>query len=705
MINQTGRPSIFSLRFVSQAGSVTAIVVGFLVLVGWMLDIAALKSVIPGLATMKANTALAFILAGVSLWILQGEHASHHTRRIGQASAAIVALAGLLTLSEYLLGWNWGLDQLLFNDPSGTVGIYHPGRMSPATALNFALVGCGLLLHETRRGMMFACYLVLGATVISLVALVGYTYGVESLHAINAYSTMALHTTLTFLVLCGGILAAHQGQGLMGVVTGKNIGSALGRRLLPLAILVPLVLGWLLVKGQEAGLYGMGFGTAIFAVLLVIIFVTVIGWTARSLSQFDEERTRAEGALERLAKTLEQRVAERTRELEASREAALNMMEDAEEAREKAEQGASAQAQLAAIVVSSDDAIISADGSGIIMSWNKGAQRLFGYEEAEVLAKPLPLLMPERYRDAHHKGMERMLSTGESRVIGKSVELHGLRKDGSEFPLELSLSTWSMGQRTFFSGIIRDITERKRAEEEVRHLNAQLITVNKELEAFSYSVSHDLRAPLRHINGFTELLKAHEGSRLDATGQRYMNTIVNSAKRMGTLIDDLLVFSLMGKSRMRTGTVNLDTLVRDVMNDLHTEVNGREVSWHVDNLPEVYGDATMLRQVWVNLMGNAVKYTRTRARTEIEIGSRQEGEEHVFFVRDNGVGFDPQYGDKLFGVFQRLHHSDEFEGTGVGLANVRRIVQRHGGRTWAEGRVDSGAVFYFSLPDRKEQPE
>lgn len=358
----------------------------------------------------------------------------------------------------------------------------------------------------------------------------------------------------------------------------------------------------------------------------------------------------------------------------------------------------------AAIVLSSQDAIVSADGNGIIISWNKGAQHIFGYEEAEVLGKPLQLLMPERYRDAHRQGMERLLSTGESRVVGKTVELHGLRKDGGEFPLELSLSTWMIGRRTFFSGIIRDTTERKQAEEDLRRLNARLVAVNEELEAFSYSVSHDLRAPLRHINGFTELLKTHAASRLDETGQLYMNTIMNSAKRMGDLIDDLLIFSRMGKAEMRVETVDLAILVQEAMNGLHDEVAGREVSWQIGNLPAVRGDATLLRQVLVNLMANAVKYTRTRTRAEIEIGSRRDGQECVLFVRDNGVGFDMQYAGKLFGVFQRLHHSTEFEGTGVGLANVRRIIQRHGGRTWAEGRVDGGATFYFSLPDKTEQP-
>jgi signal transduction histidine kinase len=251
-----------------------------------------------------------------------------------------------------------------------------------------------------------------------------------------------------------------------------------------------------------------------------------------------------------------------------------------------------------------------------------------------------------------------------------------------------------------YSMFKRDLVRRQRTEEAMHKLNAKFETANKELEAFSYSVSHDLRAPLRHVNGFVELLKQHMGAQIDEKGQRYMETILKSARRMGTLIDDLLVFSKMAKSEMRIGKVHLDPLVQEVIKDSQSEVQGRKIAWKIGSLPEVDGDAAMLRQVWANLIENAVKYTRTRVKTEIEMGSRPEGKEWVFFVRDNGVGFDPQYADKLFGVFQRLHSSDEFEGTGIGLANVRRIIQRHGGRTWAEGRVDGGAVFYFSLPKR-----
>jgi two-component system, chemotaxis family, sensor kinase Cph1 len=237
---------------------------------------------------------------------------------------------------------------------------------------------------------------------------------------------------------------------------------------------------------------------------------------------------------------------------------------------------------------------------------------------------------------------------------------------------------------------------------------AELTAANQELEAFSYSVSHDLRAPLRHVSGFVDLLRRGSGEKLDEKGQRQLDTIARAARTMGNLIDDLLAFSRVSRTRPRREAVDMGFLVREIVQPIRLEQAGR-IDWQIGEMPRVAADPALVRVALNNLIGNAVKYSGTRERARIEIASTGAVEapegQAVFYVRDNGVGFDMEYAGKLFGVFQRLHRADEFEGTGIGLATVRRIVHRHGGRTWAEGRPGEGATFYFSLPlaDGSEQ--
>jgi light-regulated signal transduction histidine kinase (bacteriophytochrome) len=247
---------------------------------------------------------------------------------------------------------------------------------------------------------------------------------------------------------------------------------------------------------------------------------------------------------------------------------------------------------------------------------------------------------------------------------------------------------------------------RRRVEQDLAKANAalakrtmELEASNKELEAFAYSTSHDLRAPLRHVAGYAELLQKHAGAVLDEKSRRYVAMLLEAAKRMGTLIDDLLAFSRIGRVETHNTFVPLEPLVRDVIAEVEREADEREIAWKVGALPSVHGDRAMLRLALVNLVSNAVKFTRTRERAEIEIGSAAGGpDEVVVFIRDNGIGFDMKYVDKLFGVFQRLHLQEAFEGTGIGLATVQRILARHGGRVWAEGVVDGGATFYIAAP-------
>jgi PAS domain S-box-containing protein len=309
---------------------------------------------------------------------------------------------------------------------------------------------------------------------------------------------------------------------------------------------------------------------------------------------------------------------------------------------------------------------------------------------------------------------ERTLQRNAGGEVSAEYEGVGQRKDGSQFPVLVAATEVELADGKALISFLADITERKQAEKKIHQLNAELeqrvsertlelAATNQELEAFSYSVSHDLRAPLRHVNGFVDLLRQHAGGSLDAKSVRFMDVIAGSARKMSFLIDDLLAFSRTSRAAMRMDAVSLDELLHEVLEGIHAETKGRQIAWKISNLPEVRGDRAMLRQVMVNLIGNAVKYTRGRQQAEIEIGSESREGEAVVFVRDNGAGFDMRYVEKLFGVFQRLHSDEEFEGTGIGLALVRRIISRHGGRTWADGKVDAGATFWFSLPARQTE--
>ena len=338
-----------------------------------------------------------------------------------------------------------------------------------------------------------------------------------------------------------------------------------------------------------------------------------------------------------------------------------------------------------------------------LKSINPAWKWTLGFSDEEMMSKPLTEWVHPDDRAATLAEHEKLMAGSEMIYFENRLRA----KDGT-----WRWFAWSarpaVPQKLIY-GTGRDITERKQAQDKIEMLNAdlqaytrQLEEANKELEAFSYSVSHDLRAPLRHIDGFVKMLVKQSMPQLDDRGKRYLDIIGDSAQRMGTLIDDLLVFSRMSRAELRRTRVSTDSLVHEVVEGLQTEINERHITWKIGTLPEVNADPAMLQQVWVNLISNAVKYTRPRDPAKIEIGcaeSANDGNgEYVFFVHDNGVGFDMQYAHKLFGVFQRLHRAEEFEGTGIGLANVSRIVHRHGGRVWAEGWPDAGATFYFSLP-------
>jgi PAS domain S-box-containing protein len=360
------------------------------------------------------------------------------------------------------------------------------------------------------------------------------------------------------------------------------------------------------------------------------------------------------------------------------------------------------------ILSTSNDAFVGIDDRGAIIDWNPQAEILFGYSSAEALGQALhATIIPPRHRQSHIQGLDRFLRTGEAEVLNKRLELVALHRDGHEFPIELSISHVSSSGRNSFNAFIRDISARKRDQQEILNLNAdlsreiaELEARNRELEAFSYSVSHDVRAPLRHIIGFSEILSDEFAQNATPEARECLERIQSSARRLQTMVDDLLKFSRLGTQELKVYATDLAALVKKVISELRHEFGGRKINFEVSTLPTVECDDGLMKQVFWNLISNAIKFTSARENALIEIGQQHRDGTNAFFIRDNGAGFDMKYMEKLFAPFQRLHSQEEFAGTGVGLSIVQRIILKHNGRIWAEAQTDRGATFFFTLGNR-----
>jgi PAS domain S-box-containing protein len=344
----------------------------------------------------------------------------------------------------------------------------------------------------------------------------------------------------------------------------------------------------------------------------------------------------------------------------------------------------------------SDYAIFMLDANGYVASWNESAQSMKGYSRKEIVGKHFSIFYPAEDNARGKPERELLTAAREGRF---EEEGWRVRKDGSEFCANIVISAVRDRSDALigFVKVTHDLTERQAARDRARAQAQALKIANAELEAFTYSVSHDLRAPIRQLEGFSRILVEHLGEDIDPQAAQYLRRIQEASLQMSRLVDDLLQLAQIGRQDPKPRRISLDSLVRDVLANVRAEITDRQVEWRVEQLPEIVCDPGLMHVVFTNLLSNAVKYTRSREKAVIEIGRMFKDGQTVIFVRDNGVGFDMKYADKLFGVFQRLHRAEEYEGTGVGLATVYRIIRKHNGSIWAEAAPDEGATFFFTV--------
>lgn len=657
MVKKLNEKTILLLKHLSKISSILISIFGFLMLFGWIFDISIFKSPGPNFSTVKADLALCFVLIGLSLFLIQTKIINKHNQKITYILAVIVVLIGVLTLMEYIFSFNLGIDQIIFKEAPGAIGTLYPNRMEFIAALNISLIGGAiLLLSKGIENHKLVQYLGIAVGILSLMAFIGHIYNISNQYAEYNYTETAIYAAILFLLVSSSILFIHPDKGLMKVLVGTGLGSRFAWRLIPAAIVTSLLIGYFHLLGQQDGFYDTPFETTALIISMIIILLIIIWINITSLNKIDYKHRETEEDVKKLAN----------------------------------------------IVNSSKDAIISADLNSVISSWNKGAEEIYGYSAHEIIGKPISNLMSLSEWKKFSK-LEENVKKGKSIGPYKAKQF---KNDATEMCVSVTLSPIKSYEEkiTGIAAITRDISKGKKIEEELKDTIDKLERSNYELQQFAYITSHDLQEPLRAIASFAQLLEKRYKNRLDSDADDYIDFIVDSAVRMKEMIQGLLFYSRVGTKGETFQLISAEKALRDALSNLKLVIkeNGANVTY--DKLPMVTADKGQLIQLFQNLIENAIKFKKSNTTPQIHISSRKDKGMYIFGVSDNGIGMEPQYTDKIFEVFKRLHTIDEYKGAGIGLAISKRIIERHRGKIWVKSKLNKGSTFYFSIPLNQTKP-
>ncbi|HEX9649022.1 MAG TPA: ATP-binding protein [Cyclobacteriaceae bacterium] len=647
---------------------------GLLNLLGWKYDIEILKRPIQDFDATNPLTAILFLMFGISMVLV---HLNKISKKIGLIIGALIIIISVFHAMDIILQTGVNIDKIIFSDnlESDLSDYNNSNRMAFNIALSFVLLGTIFLLSAgNTRKKKIANELSLVIILIGAISLLLSAFRFEKVLELQAIIPMGAYSACLLILCALAIIVSNYNVGFMKIILAKNSGGRFARIYIPISFMGPLLMGYAGIILTRETFLNIESSFAIIIVLATIIYFLVTLQTASLLSSKE------------------------------------SLQKDAKKYISEYELG------MRQVIEQSPSPLIAVDKRGAIQIVNAEARDLFQYQEKELLGKKVEVLIPESMNQKHESYRDKYMKNPVSRPMGKLLELKGKKKNGEEFPLEIALKPIQFKSESdvLIAASILDITMRKEQEILIRDLHAnledkikertaQLEDANRELESFAYSVSHDLRAPLRALEGFSKLLFSKYGESFDTESARWLKYINENAIKMDILINDILHFSRVNRKELIKGEFDIRNLIEEVMEECLQPYAGKpmDVDLNIEH-PIINGDRQALRMVWQNLIGNALKFSSKEDVIRIKIKVKKAGKIIQCSIEDNGAGFDMKYSNKLFGVFERLHKESEYEGTGIGLAIVNKIVKKHNGRIWAKSKVGKGAKFTFECENVSE---
>jgi len=669
-----------SFMFLSQIISLIIILIGFIILMGWIFNISILITPSPDYRSTSLPSSICFILIGISIFLLQKERVNSLNKTITQILSLIVVLTSFFILLDYIIQFTIGISLI------GTIVGFQNlllFRMSIIAIFSFILTGTSILFIDNKISKHhFSQYLMILVFFMMYLIILGYIYQTQIYEAPNT-TQPSFYSAITFILIIIGVLCLRPNKGIVELITSERIGGAFGYKILLSIVIIPVIIGGLRLLGELGGLYDLRFGAALmtFAITTLLFIITLE--SAISIDNMDIKRKRAEEKLKTAHDHLEKQVKERTTELED----AYKLLKTSEN-------------NFRTLTENSVDIIARYDTDFRIIYINKGIGSI-GLSREELIGKTIDELGVKKDTvNLWFQSFEKALATAEIQIIEFSLpDVEGLKVFNSYIIPEIT-----NGKIKSLLVVTRDITHRNQVENALKETILELKRSNNDLERFAYVSSHDLQEPLRTIASFTQLLERRYKGQLDDDADEFMDYIVEAAVRMKAQINALLEYSRVSTKGKEFELVDTTAILSKTIKSLSTSLRDSCAEITVDELPNVMGDSDQLQKVFQNLISNAIKFRKNEQSLKIHISAYKDKDEkeYVFSVQDNGIGIEKQYMERIFVIFQRLHTRNVYKGTGIGLAVVKRVIDGHGGRVWVESEFGVGSTFYFTIPIRSE---